>query len=302
MSFKPKKRKQLEMDELNIKSHLNASLELGGISVSEDLISRTLDAIKLKEAEVLDVGKDDMDYKKPIHLYKYTRTLVTLAAAALILVVGLNAIRMLTPLGGTKKDMTYTENDSIYQEQEEAKKSLSNIENLKNDEMADMDGSKELDSGASIGDAVSDDTSESYEVTGSIAEEDDTTSNVTERLFSLIYMLTFDDIAIMKTTDVSSIIITSMATDETKALIEQGQIDGFYEVMRQHSFAHGSAEDTISEYMVELIGEDMSSQIIIGELAITVDHVDYNNLASRSIYIISDQKAFLQDLEEVLNK
>jgi hypothetical protein len=39
------KKTNIKNDELNIRSHLNASLDLNGISVSEDLINRTLEAI-----------------------------------------------------------------------------------------------------------------------------------------------------------------------------------------------------------------------------------------------------------------
>ena len=39
MNFDDKEKEQLDFEQLNIKSHLNTSMELKGISVSEDLIN-----------------------------------------------------------------------------------------------------------------------------------------------------------------------------------------------------------------------------------------------------------------------
>ena len=46
MNFDKNKSDYSKLDDMNIKSHLNTSLEMSGISVSEDLIQRTIQAIK----------------------------------------------------------------------------------------------------------------------------------------------------------------------------------------------------------------------------------------------------------------
>lgn len=90
---------ELEKDDLNIKSHLNTSLELSGINVSEDLINRTLEAIKKQEAYVPETGvqqtveqetssKKKTIATKAIPWMKYTRMIAGTAAAILVVTVG----------------------------------------------------------------------------------------------------------------------------------------------------------------------------------------------------------------------
>ena len=62
MSF-DKKSNKFDLDKLNLKDRLNASLENEGISVSEDLINRTLNAIKNQKADELDHVKENKKNK-----------------------------------------------------------------------------------------------------------------------------------------------------------------------------------------------------------------------------------------------
>ena len=86
---------RIEQDELNIKSHLNTSLDLSGISVSEDLINRTLAAIKEQAISSEEVTKtDDLAPRKKIIAWnRYIRGFAGVAAAALIVVIGYNFIQ-----------------------------------------------------------------------------------------------------------------------------------------------------------------------------------------------------------------
>ena len=79
------KNDKIELDELKIKSHLNTSLDLIGISVSEDLINRTLAAIKEQALS----GEDEVTQtsimkptKKIIAWNRYIRGFAGVAAAA----------------------------------------------------------------------------------------------------------------------------------------------------------------------------------------------------------------------------
>ncbi|NLK75602.1 MAG: hypothetical protein GX288_09990 [Clostridiales bacterium] len=95
MSYKSMDNRDYEIDELNIKSHLNTSLGKSGINVSEDLIQRTLDAIN-KETDI---------HKKPIKAssnLKYIRNIAGIAAALLVVVGGLNVLNVLGDKGMTK--------------------------------------------------------------------------------------------------------------------------------------------------------------------------------------------------------
>ena len=89
--------KKIDIDKLDIKAGLNASLDKEGISVSEDLVRRTLEAIRMNEASGRESGVNMTERKKPVFSYGYVRTFVAAAAAVLVLVAGLNAIRIFTP-------------------------------------------------------------------------------------------------------------------------------------------------------------------------------------------------------------
>ena len=105
MSYKDKE-VNVEMDDLKIKSHLNASLDLSGINVSEDLINRTLAAIKLQSAVNIEArsgaGADEKTIEKKerkvLPWNRYVRGIAGIAAAAVIAVIGINFVRNM-PMG-----------------------------------------------------------------------------------------------------------------------------------------------------------------------------------------------------------
>lgn len=107
MNYKDKKNNNIENDDMNIKSHLNASLDLSGISVTEDLINRTLEAVKKNSSEQKTAGyrtaaqktsvrpgtagtKGNLEagHRKIILWNRYTRTFAGVAAAAIVVIAG----------------------------------------------------------------------------------------------------------------------------------------------------------------------------------------------------------------------
>lgn len=112
--------------EQNIKDYLNDSLELDGINVSEDLINRTLNAIKQqdakeKENEELDSHLNNQDRplnkqedkspvtavsKKIIIWNKYVRRFAGAAAAVLVIFACFGMMRLLPGIGGKKSMST----------------------------------------------------------------------------------------------------------------------------------------------------------------------------------------------------
>lgn len=91
------KKHELEMDDLNIKAHLNTSLDLSGISVSEDLINRTLAAIKASEQEKAPEEvvseKESTIGKRVIPFGRYIRGIAGVAAAVFIVIVGYGVLK-----------------------------------------------------------------------------------------------------------------------------------------------------------------------------------------------------------------
>lgn len=91
----------IEIDDLNIKAHLNTSLELSKISVSEDLILRTLDAIK-EQSSGSNEHSEKTGVKQPgskiISWNRHVRGFAAACAAVILVVTGYAAIRQF-PVG-----------------------------------------------------------------------------------------------------------------------------------------------------------------------------------------------------------
>lgn len=91
------KKHDLEIDEFDIKAHLNTSLDLSGISVSEDLIHRTLAAIKASEQEKASMEtvseENDTIGKRVIPFSRYIRGIAGVAAALFIVIVGYSVLK-----------------------------------------------------------------------------------------------------------------------------------------------------------------------------------------------------------------
>ena len=323
MSFRTDKRDNLEMDELNIEFHLNASLEAKGIRVSEDLINRTLDRIKKQETgnpagikdKTLPGAKEELRYKKPSALYRYTRTLITAAAAVLILVAGINATRILNP--SKKMDMV--------QERSMNDNAAGSADGVK-DESAKMDDMKSYDMGesGSLGGSVdepkadvqiADDVdgngaSDLYTSIKSIdniekndADIPETTGE--EESDSLIFQkettVAFTDIAAIEAGKVEQIVLASKLSGEKKTIKTTEEIEAFYSVMEKHTFTQGSENKAAIQYVINLIGEDMDTQITIKESALAVDNT-YMGIASHAIYNVTYYTMLVEDVEELLAK
>ena len=95
MSSNDKKNDELNIDDMNIKSHLNTSLDLNGINVSEDLIYRTLEAVKNHPAEDQNDKNAEDGIKKTIPWNRYIRRFAGIAAAMLIIVVGYSSMKLM---------------------------------------------------------------------------------------------------------------------------------------------------------------------------------------------------------------
>lgn len=113
MSYNNDDKLNIEIDDLNIKTHLNTSLELSGISVSEDLILRTLNAIKEQSPENIDhkdKNNDKQSGRKIIPWNRYVRSFATACAAVILVVAGYAAIRQFPVSMKSASDVTTQEN------------------------------------------------------------------------------------------------------------------------------------------------------------------------------------------------
>lgn len=289
MSIKKKGQNEIGLDELNIKSHLNTSLELEGISVSEDLINRTLDAIKKEETKIKDDG--------PLSFVrKHGKLLATVAAAVILLVVGINASKLFTvkktdDIGNTTKSNEAKSSETA------PEYNMAIKEDTEGDQVnftAANENGEMLKSYTAAGSTEPDNTAETTS---------DDTGSATDFKFTAVQDIgfKFSEIISIKREDVKSVKITSMATDKTVGLTNQDDIDKLFSLMDNYTFDYGTEELGSEQYIIDLIGEDMDSRITVGE---TVVQVEYTNkdTASNSIYCASDQNKLIEDLKAYLDE
>ena len=311
MKFESKKREDIEMDELNIRSHLSTSLEAEGISISEDLINRTMDAIRLHETNCIDISKDNTEHRKLL-FFRNTRALVTVAAAVLILVIGINALGRLSPLR-TKNDKSnyreftsvedagrteiYTARSSIEEGKEE------NYDRDKSDDfkadapmLEDMTGEPTDDLAKEDGTSLDMEISKSENRVEEKAEEPGENDMVMSIQGAT---LAFTDVIVINSSEVSSITIGSTATGEERTISNRDQIDSFYSVMGEHLFMQSATEDTTNLYVVSFTAENGDSQLLIGETNVVVDNT-LNDTVSHGLYSAADHSRLLEDIKKLL--
>lgn len=281
MSFDDRQEKYIDIEDIDIKSHLNTSLEAEGISVSEDLIKRTLEAINKQKDKERGVEKS---FVFPL---RQVRTLVAVAAAFLVLVVGFKAIGILGP-GGVKSD---------------------NI--MEDDKSYDMDGgavnNKESESKNDI--FVYDMAEDSAElIMGSDADQvdeeldDNRQELANNKMFTAQnYGLTFTEMSLISPDNVKSISISSADNNETMVITEQEQIKLFYSIMDSYSYQQSAEQDANIQLVIDIIGDDIDSQIIISQSAIFVGHTS-KDTASHSIFSASGQSELIEDIRELMNE
>lgn len=320
MSFDKKSKIKPETDDLNIRYHLNASLENEGIKVSEDLINRTLEAIKKQEAGGFEAKNEEPEHKKPAALLRKARLLISAAAAVIILLAGMSAIRLLT---STKKaDQAipqYTTTEVSGDTQDAAMKSEAPAKGIKNDEEAKntkddqffaaggYTGSAAADGynygttdaeGNEIADWTAKDTDDS---TMKEAGEENKTAHEQDSSVKLTSVmsrdeLSFTDITSIEPADVKSVEINYVMTDKTVTITDEDQLDKFYSVMENHAFIRETEGQADRQIIIDIAGENTASRIVIGSNYIEADTIN-GDIISHSIYSAADYDGFLEDLK-----
>lgn len=308
MSFDQKKRSDIEVDELNIKSHLNTSLVTEEISVSEDLINRTLEAIRNNNDEDLEVKSH------PVYMSGRIRTLVTVVAALLVLAVGINVIRLNVPMdmksGNAVQDakeydmdgktMKNEEEDMVLFETTEESADVAQESDSYDGLVQDgvVDSSINIDDSVRIGSYKSDTSIENE-----IEDEDSMEEQAVDKSAFTIqgFMTSFTDMVSIDSDSVTSITITSMVNNEERVITNQDQIKSFYLVMDSYSYQEGTLEDKEGYYIIDIISGDINSNITVRESNIIVELTD-KDTASQGIYTVLDHSKFIEDLKNFMSE
>jgi negative regulator of sigma E activity len=324
----------LEMDELNIKSHLNTSLDLSGISVSEDLINRTLAAIEAQPAdnEEQKVGSETIG-NKVIPWNRYVRGFAGVAAAVLIVAVGYNVVKQV-PFGSQKdsanssemqEKSSYdtlvaepTEQDINSTSMEEAA-TTSDDSSASSGEVGITDTKQATDTESSVqytitaadaplavdgGEGVT--ASESEAGTTDVAKADEGTVepklSTSMRNSDVAVLLSFREIFLPDPTKAEYITITDEINKTSVTLTDQKAILDFYSVMDNHQFTNGAVNPTDQNYTVELKSPDPEAlyTLFVGDNLIV--RYSEGDVVVENIYDAVDKDLLKQNLDELYQK
>lgn len=302
-------RNNIENDDMNIKSHLDTSLDLSGISVSEDLINRTLEAIRQQPAD--NTGREDSSndiVKKVIPWNRYIRGFAGVAAATLIVFVGFNVINNLGL--GSKKD-SYSADDNTNgimtdQSTDEIVKFAATAEQ----ETAADDTAVTTEENASIYGIESSE----YSITAAVGinrdakvqynANDEGATGTTDARLAGAYdadgaaTVSFQDICLLAPEEVEYVTITDIVNNTAISLTDQIEIINFYSMMNNHQFSYGQGTSADQYYSVEIKSpkpEEALYTIWIGE-NITVQATIGDN-TSESMYTSLDYEVLKKDLD-----
>jgi hypothetical protein len=321
------KNDKIELDELNIKSHLNTSLDLSGISVSEDLINRTLAAIKEQSLS----GKDEVTQtsimeptKKIIAWNRYIRGFAGVAAAVVIVAVGYNLVQRM-PFGmkqssdsaapelavtmdnatesATSQGTTGEENQTFDASAVEEKKdeilyTITAETGALEDESPDTDNGTGLSGSTGAEETVPPaenanlkSADRNMTQTQEFAAETPSTDNVVTYTFREIFLPTPEQ--------AEYITISDNRSDASITLTQPDDIDAFYVIMDSYQYSSTGTDSMIEpNYTVEMNSPELGAlyTMLIGR-NLTVRYTQGESTVENIYYVVDDTE-FKQGLEE----
>jgi|GEM_PF-3818308 hypothetical protein len=297
--------RKAENDELKlIKSQLDHSLDLNKILVSEELIQRTLEAVKKAKTEkqadengVLTEQKSQFTKSssgKTIQWNKIVRQVAGVAAAILI-VAGFGMLSQMH-LGMGKKSANMmdssmapqtTANDNNAKMDFNGGKNNLNQDYTANDSVTSSDSGSPEDSAApesSLGDS-------NIEPEESAVKSNEENKNIVTSKFSEIFFGT--------PSEIKSLRITNESTDKEIVLTSRKSIDGFYTMMQQYTFKNSSVAPVKQLYLIEAKGSEPEGDqydMVIGE-TISITHKEKNSTGYGE-FAVDNPKLMLQNIAD----
>jgi negative regulator of sigma E activity len=327
MSFDQKKNDNMEIDELNIKSHLNTSLDMEGISVSEDLINRTLEAIRKQSQETkttvatapTEVKEEPVSKteRKVIPWTRYIRNFAVVAAACLILIVGVKS-QEFGRKDSTKESAPSTDNSVSLDRA--LSKEAPEVDTQKADEAAagstasefsvkadgqqaqlkmNADATTAADTAADSEMAEADNSGTG--TMGIASNEETATAPMESSAYSDIYTLSFRDICPIVPETAESVNITEASSDNSVFLSESTDINEFYSLMDLNSFAEGSESSGVNNYIIRINSNGASFTLTVEDNYILTSYT-FGEEKTDGRYVTGNHQQLLQDLGAFYSK
>ncbi len=291
-----------DLDDLRVKDHLNASFDLDNLTVSEDLIARTLKAIK----------ESDQQEEQPQKINKIkhfpVRRLVSAAAAIAVLIVGINIFQ--NSFTGNKKGTQISMDSSSAEKAPEEAATMENY-SAAADGAASLNNSTKSSEIAGSSAAESDMAAADEEITTFSAElkEDTkkaggTSSGYGENLFSVLYPITYDTVT---TFNVSKNGDTGKSLKETgKSLKETGiKVNEFYNILDGYPLTASNTNENRNTadwiYKAEIVEPNqVAYTIIIGD-TIQVEQKSETGEPQVSVYSTENMDNLIKQIQDFYN-
>lgn len=290
-------------NDLNIKAHLDASLDLTGISVSEELINKTLSAIKSNTSEMTDlVDKDLNTNNKIISWNRYVHSFAKVAAVVLIVAAG---YAMLNNMRNMKD-----ESNSLKADKDMASYSAETEESTQEFAANYHDAGTETDDNAVIYGAADAAGIAAIDENADVNENEiaDSESGKALQRFTIsadtsqTSTLTIRDIFLPEPETIQNLIITD-SKNNSITLTDKDEILDFYSVMDKYQYMNstttGTAED--KNLIIEAQQQnELKYTMSIGNNII----VEYSTgeTSSQGVYEVADIALLLDDLQEFFAK
>lgn len=281
-----------------IESHLNSSLELEGITVSEDLIQKTLMKIKEQSVEQQIDKIDEVQTRTEIYQGKkkiswVLKLVPTIAAAALLLFIGMNA-----------KGMKISMNESTSNDMALEKKTEMSMDSSYNNMIVDQE-----DAGAR-----QENTSAPITGLGAMIEENEKSDEVSKETTTMgitaaadldpletqndIFHISFSDISPIALETATSIDITDGSSNNSLFLSSKEDMKQFFDIINEHYFAEGTKGSGKVKFIVRIAGEGVSFTIKLDEEAINTNLLRGEEKVEGR-YEAFDQSVLLAQLEQL---
>jgi hypothetical protein len=305
MSFNQKKNIKIENDEMDIKSHLDTSLDMCGINVTEDLINRTLEAI-IKQSSTKVTGIDEWKAssgRKRTPAAGIIKGFASVAAAVFILVIGFNAFRM---MGGSSKSDSSNSEDYGTKSAQESDEMIA--EDADDSSMPYMALSKDVGAGNKA-DSVEEESyaAEIQDVPAAdraLTEEIKATADGNEAVsggYGDIFTLSIGDICPIIREAAVSVDITDVTAEKSLFLSDSADIDNFYTLMENHVFTEGSEFTKTNLYIIKVNSSGAVFTMTV-EDAYIITTYSFGNDVTEGRYSTMDQSRLLMDLEGLFLK
>lgn len=318
MNYDKDNNDHISFDDMKIKSHLNTSLDLSGICVSEELIQKTLQAINEQPSTNPEQHENHkFTIINTIPWNRYVRGLTGVAAAALLLFVGYHIANSMGggssngDMGNRKADMVREESvkhEIFYTAEDTADDSKGSSEGAgaKNDLTEfKMGTTKEAETEMDIATSEKGADQESMQ---EVAPMSPSQYDAGEENLSIaggsVQAITasFEDLCSLTAEQTKRITITDEINQTSLTLTNQTDIGEFYSLMERYQYGDTTGEyDDNLYYTIEIEGNEDAYYRIQIDAAIAVEYRG-GEISSMSNHSILNQEELLRELNVFISK